>query len=177
MTKCRLTMTLASMCLLANAASAADRVPAAPIPPQILTAKTVFISNASDDCIALKFWAPNASSGCTRDIFYNEVYAALRSAGRYQVTLNPQDADLVLELSLGSSWIPGESTPGIPGRNKPDSYYKLAIIDAKTHFTLWSFFEHVEPAVLEANQKKNHMAARAQIVTDFKALTTPAEKP
>ena len=159
MTKCHLALILLGACCLASAADLPS-APAAPIPPQILAAKTVFISNASDDCF-IATW-PADTGGCTRNSLYNEFYAALKSTGKYQISLNPQDADLILELSL---------------RLSTGYCYKLSIVDAKTHFTLWSFFEHVEPAAVVKTQKRNHLTARTQIIADFKALAFPPENP
>ncbi len=68
-------------------------LPAAPAPPQISTAKTVFIANAGgeDNPSDSQF-----SGGPDRA--YNQFYAAIKSWGRYELVLTPANADLLLEL-------------------------------------------------------------------------------
>ena len=146
--------------------NAADAIPPAPIPPQILSAKKVFISNAGDDC----FRWPNVEPGCTTDAFYNEFYAAIKKWGHFDISPSPADADLVFELTYGSSWVAnGTGTPFLV------SSYKLAILDSRTHFTLWSIIVHPDPAILTYNRTKNDALARAQVLTNLKILFAPAD--
>jgi len=79
----------ATSTLFAQAASVA---PAAPIPSQILTAKKVFISNAVSG-IDPKIWSGGPAQP------YNELYAAIKSWGRYELVGDPAAADLVFEQS------------------------------------------------------------------------------
>jgi len=132
---------------------------AAPIPEQIKSAKTIFISNANDDCYYF-------GSGCVRGVFYNEFYAAIKNWGHYQLVASPSDADLVFELGSGVVFIPA-------GRDQsPDihAYYRLSILDPKTRITLWAFNNHADSAILEGNRAKNSALARAKIITDLKAI-------
>ena len=157
-----LNMTLVGMFTIIPLLNAAD----APIPPQILSAKKVFISNAGDDC----FQFLNVEPGCTTNAFYNEFYAAMKQWGHFEVSSSPADADLVLELTYGSSWVAnGTGTPFL------SSTYKLVILDCKTHFKLWSFSVHPDPAMLASNRTKNDALARTQVVTKLKILLSPSE--
>src|ERR1700735_3058766 len=61
----------------------------APIPAQILSAKRIFISNASGESVL----PPG-----TGDLAYNEFYAAMKTWGHYEIVASPADADLVFEI-------------------------------------------------------------------------------
>ena len=131
----------------------------APIPAQIKTAKTIFISNANDDCYY-------AGTGCVRDVFYDEFYAAMKNWGRYQIVASPADADLVFELGSGVVFIPSPRDAGAAVH----AYYRLGILDPKTRVALWAFNEHADDAIFEENRIKNSARARAKIISDLKAL-------
>ena len=80
------------------AAQQPKKVPPAPVPPLILTAKKVFIANGGGD-ESLFDW-PQYSGGSDR--LYNEFYAAVESWGRYELVSTPGEADLVFEICLTS---------------------------------------------------------------------------
>jgi hypothetical protein len=85
------------------AAARAAAVPAAPVPSTILTAKNVFIANATGE-LALPPGDP--------DLTYNEFYAAMKSWGRYELVISPADADMVLQIQFACTYImqgPGSS--------------------------------------------------------------------
>ena len=91
------------------AVEAAAQAPAPPVslaavPPALLNAKTVFISNAGADSGLF----PHPFSG-DPDRAYNEFYAAMQSWGRYQLVADPSEADVVLELRLIAPY--GPSAP------------------------------------------------------------------
>ena len=67
----------------------------APVPPALLNAKTVFISNAGADSGLF----PHPFSG-DPDRPYNQFYAAMQSWGRYEIVGDPSQADIVIELQL-----------------------------------------------------------------------------
>src|ERR1700733_11994083 len=67
----------------------------AAVPPAILTAKRIFISNAGADSGLF----PHPFSGST-DRGYSQFYSAMQGWGRYEIVGDPGDAELVLELQL-----------------------------------------------------------------------------
>src|ERR1700758_2121046 len=73
----------------------------APVPPALLAAKKIFISNAGADSGLF----PHPFSG-DPDRAYNKFYAALQNWGRYQCVTDPSEADLVLELQLTAPYGP-----------------------------------------------------------------------
>ena len=114
-------------------------VQAAPVPAQIGAAKRVFISyNGGINGFIAK-----------NDRVYDQVYAAMKSWGRYELVASPADADLVLEASL----------PGI--------YIRLAILDPKTHVVLWVFAKRPETHGFHG---LDYPEAITKIVDDFKNL-------
>jgi len=122
-----------------------------PVPPQIASAKKVFVANVPGDIIP-------ASIGGT-DRSYNEFYAAMKSSGEYELVSSPADADLVLEISI-------THTPDEP-------LLRLVILDLKTRVPLWCFGEPViQKSHIFGHEKATDAFddARFQIVDDLKRL-------
>lgn len=137
-----------------------NTLPAAPVPAQILSAKKVFISNAGVDGLALaafeRLGEPNKP--------YNQLYAAMKSWGHYELVSSPADADLVFEIRFGAP---------LTGSDKMNTYapqYGLAILDSKTHFTLWTLGEPVQGAFRKATFIKNLDQAMDRVMDDLKKL-------
>jgi hypothetical protein len=140
--------------------------PSAPVPPLILNAKTVFLSNAGMD-VNPAGTSSEYDGGATR--FYNEFYAAMKSWGRFQLVPAPADADLIFEIRFTDPTGPGNSEgakPGAPGAQK----FRLVILDPKTHIKLWALTEFVEAAILQGNRNKNFEKAMDALVNDVKTL-------
>ena len=100
--------------------------PQAPVPSQILTAKTVFLSNACEIDL----------DHCT--FLYNDFYASILSLNRYQLVLEPKSADLIFEF---------HDKPEVSSTSDPSGYVrysvyfqnKLLIRDPTTQAVLWTF--------------------------------------
>ena len=141
--------------MLAVAASAQQTKNAspatAPVPAQIATAKTLFISNAGADGASVLY-----TGGDNRT--YNQFYAAMKSWGRYDLTTAPAGADLVFELLFTT--VPTE----------PFSRLRLTILDPSTHAVLWAFTSHVKPAIRQATGDGNFDDAMASLVASVKEL-------
>jgi hypothetical protein len=95
--------------------------PPGSVPPAILAAKKIFLSNSG---------ASNALYSGGQNRAYNQLYAALQTSGFFDLAADPSDADLVLELQIYDSG-PGSAT------------FKLLIYDRKTHFLLWTLLEPI----------------------------------
>ena len=78
---------------------------------------------------------------------YNEFYAAVKAAGRYEIVGSPADAELILEIGLTVTEVSG----GGGGKSAYwyDPQLRLAIRDPKTNVLLWAFTEHVQWAILK----------------------------
>jgi hypothetical protein len=121
----------------------------APLPAQIFTARKVFISNAeAGDTLGYYSGGPNRA--------YNQLYAALKDSGRYELVATPGDAELVFEIGFA-----------IPTVSK-EPQLRLAIVDLKTHVLLWTFISHVQLATLQVNRDKNFDRALTALVNDVR---------
>ena len=157
-------LAIAWMAVPASRAQDKKEVLPAPLPRQIFTAHKVFVSNAGGDTLG------DYSGGSDRA--YNQFYGALKGWGRYELVAAPGDAELVFEISFAMP-IVGENVSGGNGTtvsSSPvkDPQFRLAIVDLKTQVLLWTFTEHVQPALLQMNRDKNFDHAMAALVNDVR---------
>ena len=141
---------LALALLIATPLLAQNKVfPAAPIPTQIATAKTAFIS----------FAAEGTYIDDARD--YNALYAALTTWGHYQLTTRPADAELILKVQRTAAVSPLSLS--------------VQIIDRATGVILWTISEPFtnEPIITEANKEKSVAATVGAVIGDLKVLAQP----
>ena len=143
-------------------------VPAAPIPPDILSSKTAFIANAGGEDLSDFTGGPDRA--------YNEFYAAMKSWGKYKLVSYPEGASLSLEIQFVEPPYGCSVTNGQSGSQMYDPQFRLVVRDAKSQALLWAFTEHVEWATLKGNRDKNFEEALGKIVDSFKKLasTQPA---
>jgi hypothetical protein len=140
-------------------AQQAKEVPVAPLPSQLFTAKTMFISNAGGEA------DPNDTHRRTgynveANRTYNLVYAAMKSWGRYNLVPTPVEADLVVEVHFVES-------------AKYLDQFRLTIFDPRTHTLLWTLSRSVEPAFFQHNRDKNFDLAINGLVDELKDLVQP----
>jgi hypothetical protein len=143
------------------------------VPPPIVSAKKVFVSNAGGGCDPLG--NAHFSGGPNRP--YNQFSAAMKSWGRYELVAAPADADLAFEISFtcpveGTNVVKGESAS-----RTSDPQLRLVILDVKTRITLWGITEHVGMAILQSNRDKNFDRAMQQLVNDVKSLAAGTPPP
>jgi hypothetical protein len=150
----------------AQEAPASPSIPLAPVPPALLNAKKVFISNAGADSGLF----PHPFSG-DPDRPYNEFYAEIKSWGKYELVGDPSDADLVFELRLIAPNGP-QSPSKQNGAADPLPMFRLIILDRKTHYVLWALTESVEFAFLQKTHDHNFDVALGAITQDLKRLTS-----
>jgi len=147
----KLNLILLTMALsIAAPLCAQDKVfPAAPIPTQIATAKTAFIS----------FAAEGTYIDDARD--YNALYAALTTWDHYQLTTRPADAELILKVQRTAAVSPLSLS--------------VQIIDRATGVILWTISEPFtnEPIITEANKEKSVAATVGAVIGDLKVLAQP----
>jgi hypothetical protein len=151
MSKTRLALVSLGLAFITSGALQAQ-APAAPIPTQILTAKKVFISNTGGGGGS---YAHIWSGGPDR--LYNEFYAAMKSAGLFQIVSAPGDADLVLEVNVIAN---------------PDIWqFKMNILDPKTRIVLWTKYEPLKSTFSQKDRDKNFDDTINKLVGDLKGLT------
>jgi hypothetical protein len=134
--------------------------PTEPLPAQLAAAHKLFIGNAGDQ----------ENADCLR--FYNAFYAGVQGLHRFQLVLDPSDADLILELhyefSIGA---------GINGGTVTPRQFRVIILDPRTHVILWSLTERTNYAVFQKNRDKNLDETIHELVQDFAALSQPVPTP
>ena len=150
-------------------AAQTKQIPPAPIPTQISAAKRAFIANGGGD-----------EPGIDEPIFggvdrsYNQFYAAMKSAGRYELVGSPAEADLLFEIRFAVKTSTTKVFKGDTIGSSLDPQFRLEIRDPKTNALLWAFTEHMEWAILQGNRNRNFDQPSARIVTDVLALGTRA---
>lgn len=143
----------------------------APVPPALLNARKVFISNAGSDSGLF----PHPFSG-DPDRGYSEVYAGLKAWGRYELVSDPNDADLVFELQLSAP--NGPQNPSKQnGAADPLPMFRLVIMDRKSHYVLWALTESIDFAFLQKTHDHNFDQALANLTDDLRRLTTTPVAP
>ena len=156
---------LALVFTAAQVARAQQTTPtAAPVPPQITEARSVFLSNAGADSFFL-----NYSGG--QDRAYNDLYAAMKDWGRYKIVSSPAKADLILEVK---SLAPVSDVMG--GDDNASLVYnpqiRLQALDPQTRTVLWSLTAYVQqgPGLVKGRDRQFDLAA-AGLFNQYRQLT------
>jgi hypothetical protein len=151
--------------VVVSASAALAQVPAPSptglVPPAILSAKKIFVSNAGADSGLF----PHPFSGGT-ERGYNQFYAGLKGTGQWQLVGDPAQADLVLELRLTAPYGPSNADKE-KGASDPLPMFRLVVYDAKSHYVLWALTEAVDPASLQKSHDRNFDEALGEILQDF----------
>ncbi len=138
-----------------------------PVPPAILSAKKVFVSNAGSGGSG---FFPDRFSGDPNRA-YTEFYAALKAANQFVLATDPNDADLVLEVQLNAPVAPCM----VEGRAgdfavAPEFFFRLVIYDRKTHWVFWTINQGIAWADLQKNRDRNFDAAILVLMEKFQQL-------
>lgn len=141
---------------------------AGPVPPAILAAKKIFVSNAGGDSGLF----PSPFSG-DPSRGYTEFYTMLKAAGHYDLVTDPGEADLVLELQLSgrSSHLESSSVNKVNGSPDPLPMFRLVVYDRKSHYVLWTLTQSIEVAYLQKSHDRNFDDALNALVRDFQAIS------
>lgn len=159
---------MASASLLAAQAKPEN---SAPIPPRVLAAKKVFVANGGQ----VDHSTDETLYSGSHDRAYNQLFAALKAGGRYDLVSDPSDADVVFEIEFevevpaihGGSLIPAASDP----------QFHLSIRDPKSNVLLWRFNERAQWAMLQGNRDKNFDLGLGRILTDLQVLSAAPSAP
>jgi hypothetical protein len=148
------------------AAQLASENPVAPVPHQLLAARRVFISNAGAESYGSETYFRLTKYDGGPDRFYNQLYAAMKNWGRYELADSPSTADVVYEARFTS--------PIVDKRTKADFVYDpqlgLTILDPKTRVALWSLTEHIQPGGNRESDNRNFDSAVERVVSKAKML-------
>jgi hypothetical protein len=150
--------------ILLTASTLFAQAPVAPIPSQILTAKKVFISNAGG-ASDTKMWSGGPAQP------YNELYAALKSWGRYELVATPADADLILQISFTDTLTDVGGSQASGPVSFTTAQLNLDFLDLKTHVILWTLNEKTSTGHLEKGRDQALEKSINALVDDLKVLT------
>jgi hypothetical protein len=132
---------------------------AGPIPSQIATAHTVFLSNLGAD----------ANFPIDPDQAYTAIYDGLQGWGRYQMVSTPQQADLILQLHELSTYTTYTGNHGSTYTiNNPS--FVLTIVDAKSNVTLWTISSPVYLAGSKSTLARWESIAETNLVSRVKVV-------
>jgi len=141
-------------------------LPAGPVPPAIVNARSIFVSNSGSD-IDL-FPGIRSEGHQLRYLFsgdedrpYSEFCSALAATGYYKLPSDPSQAELVLELQLRAHPAPELSAPG------PLAELRLVVYGSQSHYVLWTITQAIEPANLQKNRDKNFDEAVTNLLNEF----------
>lgn len=139
---------------------------AAPIPPQILSARSVFVSNGGGGNYFEAF-----TGGPDRA--YNTLYADLQRTNRYQLVSSPAQADLIFEIR----GIAPEVSYGDTAGYNPQLI--LSIKDPKTSAVLWTTNANVRAFGTQSHRNRGLDEAVSVALNKFAEVTgeplSPAE--
>jgi hypothetical protein len=129
--------------------------PPPPVPAQVLSAKTVFLSNRSLDAGSMIAFAGNPPT-----VPFERFYAALHSWGHFTMVDTPAEADLVLEFRVDAALLSAGQ-----GLATYSMFLTLTVLDPKTHFVLWTI-----EAPLQSRLEQSVNSAVTQLLHSFDAL-------
>lgn len=139
-----------------------------PVPPAILTAKTIFVSNAgADSGVFPSPFSGDPSRG------YTQLYSMLKATGQFELVPDPNEADLVLELQLTAptSHFEGKPVDKVNGSPDPLPMFRLVVYDRKSHYALWTLTQSIELALLQKTHDRNFADALNALVRDFQTIS------
>ena len=131
----------------------------APVPTPLLNGKKAFISYEIGDITDF----PGSYSGGPERA-YSEMMTAMKAWGRYQIVMDPKDADVIFSVRFVD---PPNVAPQI----------RLSLSDARTHVALWGFVEQVDFAFRKKNRDLAFTDTVKQLITDVQTLLAPTVPP
>lgn len=160
---------------------------AGPVPGAILSARTVFISNAGSD--SGLFPEVFSGSGFSSEPFsgdpdraYTEFNSALKATGDFTLVGDPGEADLVLEIRLTAPY--GPTNPNRQnGAPDPLPMFRLVVYQRSTHYVLWTVTRSIDFAYLRKTHDKNFDQSLSAVLDQFLQIAgkppaaAPAQQP
>jgi len=132
---------------------------AAPVPPQVLNARTVFVSNGGGSNYFEIF-----SGGANRA--YNTFYKMLKRTGHYELASSPAEADLIFEVRA--------IAPATSGPQDIVSYNPqiiLTVRDPRTNAVLWTESANVRAFGTKKRRDRQFYQSVAVLVDKLAVVT------
>lgn len=163
----RLAASMALVLLTAPALRCQSQPAPIAIPGAIPSAKSVFVSNGGSDAGLF----PEPFSGDPNRAYFAFV-GGLQHLQKYDLAVDPAEADLVMEIHLVAPTGPQSNSKQL-GAADFLPFFRLTIYDRKTHYVLWTITEPIEFAFLQKTHDKNFDIALSHLLDDVQALGQP----
>lgn len=168
--------------VMSGAVASAQQLPAgrAPVPRQVLTAKTVFIGNGGGESYGADTYYHLTKFDGGPDRAYNSFYAAVMEWGHYELVGATDFADLALVIRFTNPPVDRRNPEGsteLPHDWVYDPQLNLSINDPRTGLALWSITEHIEPSDERAVANRHFDEAVSRLVGDLRRLILDPDAP
>ena len=163
---CLLSTVVCSAATKAQESVLAER---APVPRQVLTARTVLIGNGGSESYGASsyFHLTKYDGGPNRA--YNSFYGEMKSWGHYELVTATGDADLLLVIRFTNPVVERIKSDD-PNDWIYDPQLNLSINDPRSGLALWSITEHIDPQGDRAAANRHFDEAVTRLVDDLKGL-------
>ena len=166
---------LASAALLTTTTTANAQPPIrehAPVPRQVLGAKSVLIANGASESYGADSYFQLTLYDGGPNRAYDGFYSAIDSWGHYDLVGETADADVVLVIKFTNPVV-GRQRDRDADRTRDwvyDPQLNLSINDPGTGLPLWTITEHIEPGGNHEEANRRFDDAIARLVDDLKRL-------
>lgn len=131
---------------------------AAPVPPQLMTAHAVFVSNGGGSNYFDMFdGGPNRA--------YNSFYSEVKKTGRYELVSSPSAADVIFEIRAIAPAVSWNDTPSY------NPQVVLTVRDPKTSAVLWTASANVRAIGTKGRRDKQFDQCVAVLVDELAQVT------
>lgn len=150
----------------------------APVPRQVLAARTAFIGNGGSETYGADsyFDLTKYDGGPNRP--YDEFYHAVDDWGHYRLVGSTRDAEILLVIRFTNPVVNQQNAGyvgDLPHDLIRDPQLNLSINDPQTGSTLWSLTEHIDPSGGHADANRHFDEAIDRLVKDLERLTLTAD--
>lgn len=150
----------------------------APVPRQVLAARTAFIGNGGSETYGADsyFDLTKYDGGPNRP--YDEFYRAVEDWGHYTLVGSARDAEILLVIRFTNPVVNQQNAGyvgDLPRDLIRDPQLNLSINDPQTGSTLWSLTEHIDPSGGHADANRHFDEAIDRLVKDLERLTLTAD--
>lgn len=143
----------------------------APVPRQVVTAKSVLIANGASESYGADSYFQLTLYDGGPNRAYNSFYSALHDWGHFDLVGETADADLVLVIKFTNPVVGREGDRNADHRDWVyDPQLNLSINDPRTGLPLWTITEHLEPGGNHAEANRRFDEAVTRLVADLQRL-------
>lgn len=169
----RSTLFLAATALETVAVSAQPLPRRAPVPRQVVAARTAFIGNGGSESYGAESYFRLTRYDGGPDRAYTTFYSVVERWGHYDLVGSTGDADILLVIKFRNPIVDREHAEAASDQPHDwvyDPQLDLSINDPRTGLTLWSITEHIEPGRDRAADNRHFDEAITRLVDDLRTL-------